>query len=62
MAQISKEKHFILLVVVGLLAWFIPGAGHVAIKERARGAVIFVAIAATFTLGLYVGSIGVVNR
>ncbi len=49
------------LLVVGLLAWFIPGAGHLAINERRRAAIIFVTIAATFTIGLYIGSIGVIN-
>ena len=49
------------LLVVGLSAWLIPGAGHLVLREKARAIIIFVAIALTFTIGLYVGSIGVVN-
>lgn len=49
------------LLVVGLSAWLIPGAGHLVLREKARAIIIFVAIALTFTIGLYIGSIGVVN-
>jgi len=49
------------LVIVAMLGWLVPGAGHFAIHERARGVVIFVSIVTTFVLGLYIGSIGVVN-
>ncbi len=49
------------LLIVGLLGWFVPGAGHWAINEKRRGAIIFVTIAVTFTIGLYIGSIGVIN-
>ena len=61
MAVRSKEKHAVLLLVVGLLAWLVPGGGHFALKEKKRAIIIFVAIALTFTMGLYVGSIGVIN-
>jgi len=49
------------LLMVGLLGWLIPGAGHFAINEKRRAIIIFVAIVLTFTVGLYVGSIGVIN-
>ena len=57
----SKESHIVLLLTVGLAGWLIPGAGHFIIKERARAIIIFTAIVLTFALGLYVGSIAVVN-
>jgi len=61
MASRSKDKNLVFLLVVGLSAWLIPGAGHLVLREKARAIILFVAIALTFTIGLYVGSIGVVN-
>ena len=57
----SKENHFVLLLTVGLVGWLVPGGGHFILKERARAIIIFAAIAVTFAMGLYIGSIGVVN-
>jgi hypothetical protein len=56
-----KENHTIFLLTVGLLAWLIPGAGHLMIKEYKRSFIIFATIILTFCIGLYVGSIGVIN-
>jgi len=61
MARYSKEKNVLFLLVVGLLAWLVPGAGHFVIKEKRRAIIIFVTIAITFTVGLYIGSIGVID-
>jgi len=49
------------LITVGLAAWMIPGAGHFLVRERKRGIILFCVITALFVLGLYVGSIGVVD-
>ncbi len=61
MSTQKKLDHGLLLVVVGLAAWALPGAGHFLIKERRRAIIIFVTIAATFLIGLQVGSIGVID-
>jgi hypothetical protein len=61
MAKQSKIDHGLFLAIVGLVAWAIPGAGHFAIKERKRAVIIFVTITLTFLIGLYVGSIAVVD-
>jgi hypothetical protein len=57
----SKENYTVFLLIVGLFAWFVPGAGHLLIKEKKRAIIIFTTIALTFCAGLYVGSIGVIN-
>jgi hypothetical protein len=57
----AKENHTIFLLTVGLLAWLIPGAGHLMIKESKRAIIIFVTIVLTFCAGLYIGSIGVID-
>lgn len=57
----SKENHTLLLLTVGLLAWLIPGAGHFLINQKKHAIIIFATIILTFCVGLYVGSIGVIN-
>jgi hypothetical protein len=49
------------LLLIGLLAWFIPGAGHWVLRERKRAIIIFVTISLLFTFGIYAGSIGVID-
>jgi hypothetical protein len=61
MAQSWKDNHALFLISTGALAWLVPGAGHYALNEKRRGLVIFVALVLTFTVGVYVGSIGVVD-
>ena len=61
MAQRSKLDHGLLLLVIALLSWAVPGAGHFAIEERKRGIIIFITIVTTFLLGIYAGSIGVID-
>ena len=61
MAKKADIDHGLLLLIVALLAWAIPGAGHFFIKERRRAVILFVTITATFLTGLYIGSIAVVS-
>ena len=61
MAKRSKEGHAIFLFIVGLLAWLVPGAGHFVLKERKHAIIIFVTIVLAFCIGIYIGSIGVIN-
>ncbi len=62
MSTKNKVDHGLLLIVVGLAAWALPGGGHFIIKERKRGIIIFVTVTLTFLAGLYVGSIAVIDR
>lgn len=61
MAQRSKEGHYLMLLIVGLAGWLIPGGGHLVLKKYWHAIIIFVTIAATFGIGLYIGSVGVIN-
>ncbi len=61
MPQTWKDNHAVYLIVVGLLAWVIPGGGHFLLNERRRAGVICVTVILTFLVGLYVGSIGVID-
>ena len=61
MAQAWKDNHALFLISTGALAWLVPGGGHYALQEKRRAAVIFVAVVLTFAVGVYVGSIGVID-
>ncbi|HUT31560.1 MAG TPA: DUF6677 family protein [Sedimentisphaerales bacterium] len=61
MAASSRYNYVPFLIIVGLLGWLIPGAGHVLIGEKKRAIIIFVTILLTFCIGVFVGSIGVIN-
>ncbi len=61
MSKRSNIDHGLLLLVVGLFGWIVPGGGYFVIKERKRAIIVFVTITATFLVGLYVGSIGVID-
>jgi hypothetical protein len=61
MAQRSRESHILFLLIVGLVGWLVPGGGHAMIGEKRHAIVIFAAITALFAVGLYVGSVGVIN-
>lgn len=58
--QFSAEQGLRLLII-GLAAWMVPGAGHFLLRERKRGIILFVVITSLFALGLFIGSIGVVD-
>jgi hypothetical protein len=61
MARTPKDHDTFFLGAVGLLAWAVPGGGHFLINERKRSIVIFVTVVLTFLVGLYVGSVGVID-
>jgi len=61
MAPRSRESHIMFLIIVGLMGWFVPGGGHLVLKEKKHAIIIFVTIALTFAMGLYIGSIGIIN-
>jgi hypothetical protein len=61
MRQLSREGHIMFLLIVGLMGWFVPGAGHLMLKEKKHAIIIFITIALTFATGLYIGSIGIIN-
>ena len=54
-------EHSLWLLTVGLAAWMVPGAGHFLVRERKRGIIICAVITTLFVIGLYIGSIGVVD-
>ena len=61
MALQLKYKNIPFLIIVGLLGWIVPGAGHFAINKKKHALIIFFSIAITFIIGLYIGSIAVID-
>jgi len=61
MVRLVKENYIPFLAIVGVLAWAIPGGGHFVLKERKRAIIIFATVFVTLCIGLYVGSIGVID-
>ncbi len=57
----SGENRLPILIFVALLSWFVPGAGYFWLKERKRAVIVFTTITVTFLLGIYIGSIGVID-
>lgn len=56
-----KQNRLSLLLTVALLSWCVPGAGYLLLKEKTRAIIIFAAITLTFCIGIYIGSIGVID-
>lgn len=48
-------------ILAALLAWLVPGAGHVYLGRMRRGAILFLAIAATFWGGAAMGGVMTVD-
>ena len=47
--------------LAAVLAWLIPGAGHFYLGLRKRALLLFVCIEATFFIGLYIGTVRIVD-
>ncbi len=56
-----QRKNPFFLIWIGLAGWLVPGGGHFLLGETKRAAIIFFTISATFCIGIYVGSIGVID-
>lgn len=57
-----KDNHALFLITIGASAWLVPGAGHFMLGQKRRhGVVIFVVVLLTFLVGLYIGSVGVID-
>lgn len=56
-----KSNNRIVAVIVMVLAWAVPGAGHVFIGRVTRGIIIFVTITATFWAGVAMGGVMTVD-
>jgi hypothetical protein len=54
-------KNTAYLFLVGVAGWWIPGAGHWIIGQPKRAAIIFFSIAFLFVLGIWLGSIAVID-
>jgi len=61
MLSIAKENRLLVLLTVGLVSWLVPGGGYFVLKEKKRSIIVFSTVVLTFCIGLYIGSIGVID-
>jgi hypothetical protein len=61
MAHRAKKLHTISPLLVGIAGWIIPGGGFFLLKDNIRATIIFTTIFLTFCLGIYIGSIAVID-
>lgn len=62
MKSVRNSVDFMLfLVIVGLAAWAVPGAGHLLIREHKRAIIICLTVLGLFATGLFIGSLGVLE-
>jgi len=59
--RINHINHGLLLLVIAALGWAVPGAGYLFLGQTKRAVIVLVTIAVTFTIGIYAGSIGVID-
>ncbi len=55
--SLAEDNPQLRMSVAAVLTWLMPGAGHLYIRERARGLIILVTIAITFWVGVAVGGL-----
>lgn len=55
------EKEVLTIAAVGLFGWLIPGGGYFVLGDKKRGTIVLVTLVLTFLVGLYIGSIGVID-
>lgn len=61
MARLSKKDRVLLLPIVAIISWLLPGAGYFVLGEKKRAIIIFITVGLTLCTGLYIGSIGVID-
>jgi hypothetical protein len=59
--KIDRLNHGLLLLAVAASGWAVPGAAYLLLGEKKRAVIVFITVTLTFTIGIYVGSIGVVD-
>ncbi|GJM26550.1 MAG: hypothetical protein DHS20C16_29650 [Phycisphaerae bacterium] len=52
-----NEPSFVRIATAGLLAWVLPGLGHVYLGDKKRGMILMVVVAATFWGGVAVAGV-----
>jgi hypothetical protein len=61
MQQQQRQSNIFFAFFVALTGWLIPGSGFFLLNERKRSVIIFTAICFTFGIGLYIGSVAVID-
>ena len=57
MSKNSNDVSIAKVATAGALSWLLPGAGHIFLGDRKRGAILFIVITATFWTGVAIGGV-----
>ncbi len=57
---IKKNPVFFKLIIAAA-AWIVPGGGHFLMNQKRRAVILFIAVTLTFLIGLFIGSVGVID-
>ena len=49
-------------IAVAIAGWVLPGAGYFLVKQKKKAISVFISLTLMFTIGIFVGSIGVVDK
>jgi hypothetical protein len=61
MQPTQRKSNIFFALFVALSGWCIPGSGFFLLNEKKRSVIISVTICLTFAVGLYVGSVAVID-
>ncbi|MFA5554244.1 MAG: DUF6677 family protein [Phycisphaerae bacterium] len=61
MSEGSNENNYLRLGIIAAIGWLVPGGGYWLLGEYKRSIIVFCTIILTFCIGIYVGSIGVID-
>ncbi len=61
MSKKMSPSNTLHLVAIAVAAWLVPGAGFLLQKRFKHAAIVMTAVVVIFVIGIYVGSIAVVN-
>lgn len=61
MRQFQRQYGIFFALLVIIMGWLIPGSGFYLLNEKKRSIIIFVTICLTFAVGLYIGSVAVID-
>lgn len=59
--KIDRVNHGLLLLVVIAAGWAVPGAAYLLLGQTKRAVIVLITILVIFIIGIYVGSIGVID-
>lgn len=58
----NASNNLIFSLLVAITGWFVPGGGYFLLKQKRRAAMLCACLVLIYAIGLWIGSIGVINK